>query len=59
LGRTTAVNGSVVDIAFVGGMLPAITDAVAIDWDVLLWLCSDEFLSFQKASAASILPGGL
>jgi F-type H+-transporting ATPase subunit beta len=34
LGRVTAVHGSVVDIAFVGGILPAIADAVAIDWDL-------------------------
>jgi F-type H+-transporting ATPase subunit beta len=33
-GRITAVQGSVVDIAFAGGILPAITDAVAIDWDL-------------------------
>jgi F-type H+/Na+-transporting ATPase subunit beta len=33
LGRIAAVHGSVVDIAFVGGTLPAITDAVAIDRD--------------------------
>ena len=34
LGRVTAVHGSVVDIAFAGEILPAITDAVAIDWDL-------------------------
>jgi F-type H+-transporting ATPase subunit beta len=34
LGRVTAVHGSVIDIAFAGGILPAITDAVAIDWDL-------------------------
>jgi len=34
LGRVTAVHGSVVDIAFAGGILPAITDAIAIDWDL-------------------------
>jgi F-type H+/Na+-transporting ATPase subunit beta len=34
LGRVIAVHGSVVDIAFAGGILPAITDAVAIDWDL-------------------------
>src|ERR1700756_1386715 len=34
LGRVTAVHGSVVDIAFAGGLLPAITDAVAIYWDL-------------------------
>ena len=33
-GRVTAVHGSVVDIAFAGGMLPAINDAVAIEWDL-------------------------
>jgi F-type H+-transporting ATPase subunit beta len=33
-GRVTAVHGSVVDIAFSGGSLPAITEAVAIDWDL-------------------------
>jgi len=32
-GRVVAVHGSVIDIAFDGGMLPAINDAVAIDWD--------------------------
>ena len=34
LGRVTAVHGSVVDIAFDGGMLPAINQAVAITWDL-------------------------
>ena len=34
LGRVTAVHGSVVDIVFAGEALPAITDAVAIDWDL-------------------------
>ena len=33
LGRVAAVHGSVVDIAFAGGVLPAINDAVAIEWD--------------------------
>ena len=32
-GRVVAVHGSVIDIAFDAGMLPAINDAVAIDWD--------------------------
>ena len=32
-GRVTAVHGSVVDIAFGGGVLPAINHAVEIDWD--------------------------
>ena len=34
LGRVTAVHGSVIDIAFAGGILPAIADAVTIDWDL-------------------------
>jgi F-type H+/Na+-transporting ATPase subunit beta len=34
LGRIVAVHGSVVDIAFAGGALPAINDAVAIEWDL-------------------------
>jgi F-type H+/Na+-transporting ATPase subunit beta len=34
LGRVVAVHGSVVDIAFAGGALPAINDAVAIEWDL-------------------------
>jgi F-type H+/Na+-transporting ATPase subunit beta len=33
-GRVAAVHGSVVDIAFAGGMLPAINEAVAIEWDL-------------------------
>jgi F-type H+/Na+-transporting ATPase subunit beta len=33
-GRVVAVHGSVVDIAFAGGMLPAINEAVAIEWDI-------------------------
>lgn len=33
-GRVAAVHGSVVDIAFPTGELPAINEAVAIDWDV-------------------------
>jgi F-type H+/Na+-transporting ATPase subunit beta len=32
-GRVVAVHGSVVDVAFAGGALPAIADAVAIEWD--------------------------
>jgi F-type H+-transporting ATPase subunit beta len=32
-GRVATVHGSVVDIAFAGGVLPAINDAVAIEWD--------------------------
>src|SRR5689334_14938405 len=32
-GRIAAVHGSVVDIAFAAGALPAIAEAVAIDWD--------------------------
>src|ERR1700741_3387228 len=34
LGRVTAVHGSVVDIAFVGGILRAITDAEGMDWNL-------------------------
>jgi F-type H+-transporting ATPase subunit beta len=34
LGRVAAVHGSVVDIDFADGMLPAINDAVAIDGDI-------------------------
>ena len=34
LGRVIAVHGSVLDIAFDGGMLPAINEAVAIRWDL-------------------------
>jgi len=33
-GRVAAVHGSVVDIAFAGAMLPAINEAVAIEWDL-------------------------
>jgi F-type H+-transporting ATPase subunit beta len=33
-GRVVAVRGSVIDIAFAAGALPAINDAVAIEWDV-------------------------
>ncbi len=33
-GRIVAVHGSVVDAAFPAGQLPAINDAVAIEWDV-------------------------
>jgi len=33
-GRVVAVHGSVVDIAFPVGELPAINEAVAIDWDL-------------------------
>jgi F-type H+-transporting ATPase subunit beta len=33
-GRVVAVHGSVVDIAFTVGALPAINEAVAIDWDL-------------------------
>jgi F-type H+/Na+-transporting ATPase subunit beta len=33
-GRVVAVHGSVVDIAFAGRMLPAINEAVAIEWDL-------------------------
>ncbi len=33
-GRVVAVHGSVVDVAFPGGRLPAINDAVAIDWNL-------------------------
>ena len=32
-GRVVAVHGSVVDIAFPAGMLPAIDEAVAVEWD--------------------------
>ena len=32
-GRVAAVHGSVVDLAFADGALPAINEAVAIDWD--------------------------
>jgi F-type H+/Na+-transporting ATPase subunit beta len=34
LGRVVAVRGSVLDIRFGMGMLPAINEAVAIDWDL-------------------------
>jgi len=34
LGRVVAVHGSVVDIVFPSGALPAINDAVAIEWDL-------------------------
>jgi F-type H+-transporting ATPase subunit beta len=33
-GRIAAVHGSVIDIAFAGGVLPAINEAVAIEWDL-------------------------
>ena len=33
-GRVASVHGSVVDIAFAGGMLPALNEAVAIEWDL-------------------------
>ena len=33
-GRVAAVHGSVIDIAFDPGMLPAINEAVAIEWDL-------------------------
>jgi len=34
LGRVAAVHGSVVDLSFAGAMLPAINEAVAIEWDL-------------------------
>ena len=34
LGRVVAVHGSVIDIAFPEGALPAINEAVAIEWDL-------------------------
>jgi F0F1-type ATP synthase beta subunit len=33
-GRVAAVHGSVVDLAFAQGMLPAINEAVAVEWDL-------------------------
>jgi len=33
-GRVTAVHGSVVDLSFGGAVLPAINEAVAIEWDL-------------------------
>jgi F-type H+/Na+-transporting ATPase subunit beta len=33
-GRVAAVHGSVVDLAFADGRLPAINEAVAVEWDV-------------------------
>ncbi|WP_430522355.1 hypothetical protein [Methylocystis rosea] len=33
LGRVTAVHGSVIDVRFASGALPAINEAVAIEWD--------------------------
>jgi hypothetical protein len=33
-GRIAAVHGSVIDIAFAGGVLPAINEALAIEWDL-------------------------
>ena len=33
-GRVTAVHGSVVDITFAVGTLPALNEAVAIEWDL-------------------------
>ena len=33
-GRVAAVHGSVVDLSFAGAMLPAINEAVAIEWDL-------------------------
>ncbi|MGE5270179.1 MAG: F0F1 ATP synthase subunit beta [Thiohalocapsa sp.] len=33
-GRVVAVRGSVLDIRFAAGLLPAINDAVAVDWDL-------------------------
>ena len=34
LGRVVAVHGSVIDITFPEGSLPAINEAVAIEWDL-------------------------
>jgi len=33
-GRVAAVHGSVVDLSFGGAVLPAINEAVAIEWDL-------------------------
>ena len=33
-GRVAAVHGSVIDLSFAGGTLPAIHEAVAIEWDL-------------------------
>ena len=48
LGRVVAVHGSVVDIAFPAGTLPAIDEAVAIEWD-----CGDKVIAEVRLSCST------
>jgi len=58
LGRVTAVHGSVVDIAFAAGMLPAINGSVAIEWDLGPPLIAEVQQHLGTATARVVALGG-
>ncbi len=56
-GRVVAVHGSVVDIAFPDGALPAIDDAVAIEWDRDAPLLAEVQQHLDAATARAVALG--
>jgi F-type H+/Na+-transporting ATPase subunit beta len=57
-GRVIAVHGSVVDVAFTAGMLPAINDSVAIDWDLGPPLIAEVHQHLGTATVRVVALGG-
>jgi len=57
-GRVAAVHGSVVDLYFAGGMLPAINEAVAIEWDLGPPLVAEVQQHLGPAMVRAVVLGG-
>ena len=57
-GRIAAVHGSVIDIAFAGRVLPAINEAVAIEWDLGSPLVAEVQQHLGPTMARAVALGG-
>ena len=57
-GRVAAVHGSVVDLSFAGAMLPAINEAVAIEWDLGPPLVAEVQQHLDPAMERAVALGG-
>ena len=54
LGRVVAIHGSVVDVRFPAGALPAIAEAIAIDWDLGRPLLAEVHLHLDPTTARAV-----
>jgi len=57
-GRVAAVHGSVIDLSFAGVMLPAINEAVAIEWDLGSPLVAEVQQHLGPAMVRAVALGG-